>query len=108
MTIAHLQEMDRLQRRMLRRIIGWRRIDGQDWETTMHRMNERIDCARRQYSWKIWSMSFARAQWRFIGHILQGPISLWSRVLCKFNWSITHDPKSSIWPHRSIGHPRQK
>ena len=93
---------------MIRRIVGWRRNDREDWQTTTHRMNIRLECARRQYSWKVWSMSFARAQYRFISHILQGPISLWSRILCKFNWSVTYDPQCRIWPHRFAGHPRQK
>ena len=48
---AKLQEMDRLQRRMLRRIIGWRRFDDEDWRHTMTRMNDRMSQARQQYSW---------------------------------------------------------
>ena len=34
--------MDRLQRQMLRRIIGYRRADGEKWKETMKRMNLRL------------------------------------------------------------------
>ena len=108
MTLGKLKELDRLQRRILRRIIGWRRIDGEEWRTTMIRMNGRLSRANQIYARKSWSSSFARSQWRYVCHLLHGPISLWSRILCKYNWSAAYDPQSCVIPHRRLGHPRRK
>ena len=45
MTRTQLQDLDRLQRKMLRRIVGWRRIEGEDCRDTMVRMNQRLSRA---------------------------------------------------------------
>ena len=37
-TRSRLRDLDILQRKMMRRIVGWRRIDGEDWEDTTRRM----------------------------------------------------------------------
>lgn len=42
--------MDRIHRKMLRRIIGWRCLDGEPWEKTMKRMNEKMESAILQYA----------------------------------------------------------
>ena len=106
LSVARLQVLDRLQRRMLRRIVGWRRIDTEPWSCTMRRMNERLDMGHRLYPLKSWTECYARALWRYVLHIIHGPISLWSRILCKFNWQATPDPSSRIRPRRSVGRPR--
>ena len=43
MTKGRLQELDKLQRKMLRRIVGWRRIINEDWTIIMKRMTDRFD-----------------------------------------------------------------
>ena len=108
LTISKLDDLDRLQRRMLRRIVGWRRIDGEAWEDTMRRMKQRLDNADRLYHCRPWSMSFARSQWRFVDHLLHGDISLWSRILCKYNWSPVYDEYAMATPQRRPGHPRMR
>ena len=35
---VEFQEMDRIQRKMMRRIVGWRRVDDEHWSETMKRM----------------------------------------------------------------------
>ena len=37
-----MEDTDALQRQMLRRIIVWRRIDGEEWKETMTRMQLRL------------------------------------------------------------------
>ena len=57
------EDMERLRRRMLRRIIiGLRRIDGEEWKETMQRMNLRLSPGLDLYYCKPWSISFARNQ----------------------------------------------
>lgn len=38
-----------IQRKMLRSIVGWRRIADEDWEVTMRRMKRRVELAMLQY-----------------------------------------------------------
>ena len=49
MTKVQLQEMDRIQKKMLRRIVGWRRMDDELWNETMTRMNLRIEHGQDLY-----------------------------------------------------------
>ena len=44
-----LQDFDRLQRTMLRRIMGCGRIEGEDWRDTMVRMNQRLSRVEQLY-----------------------------------------------------------
>ena len=48
-TRGQIEDMDRLQRQMLRRIIGWRRVDGEDWKDTMKRMKLRLERGQDLY-----------------------------------------------------------
>ena len=47
LTKIMLQAMNALQRRMLRRIIGWRSINTESWEETMRRMKQKYK--KKQY-----------------------------------------------------------
>ena len=105
MTKHKLDQLDILQRKMLRRIIGWRRVEDEPWRDTMKRMNQRMEHAEQLYTCKVWSNVFAEAQWRYVSHIIHGPISMWSRILCKFNWSTKDDPHAMFAPYRYSGHP---
>ena len=70
---------------MLRRIVGWRRIDGEDWKETMKRMNDRLMEAQRLYFCASWSMIFARSQWRYVKHLMDAYLLLWARIMSKLN-----------------------
>ena len=90
MTRYHLQKLDILQRKMLRRIVGWRRIDGEDWKATMKRMNDRLEQGHNLYVCQPWSMVYARSQWRYIKHMVDAYLLLWALTICKVNnyWKI--------------------
>ncbi len=45
LTTIQLAKLDAVQRKMLRRIIGWIRFDDEEWETTGQRMKARLDAA---------------------------------------------------------------
>ena len=85
MTKGRLQELDKLQRKMLRRIVGWRRIENEDWSITMKRMNDRLDQGQRLFYCEPWSIRFARNQWRYIQHLIKAYPLLWTRILYKYN-----------------------
>ena len=45
LTNGQLSKLDAVQRRMLRKMVGWVRIEGEDWSETGHRMKLRLDAA---------------------------------------------------------------
>ena len=49
MTLNRIEQFNLLQRKMLRRIRGWRRIQNEDWRDTMIRMNTRMEDAYNQF-----------------------------------------------------------
>ena len=51
------------ERKIMRRIIGWRRTSGKDWKITMARMKQRMETAQNYYYCVSWSEKFAQAQW---------------------------------------------
>ena len=81
LTKSYILQLDILQRKMLRRIIGWRRHPDEDWHSTMRRMNDRMSKGFDLYQWKNWSEIFARSQWNMANHILRYKPRTWSKSL---------------------------
>ena len=106
MTRCQIGDMDRLQLQMLRRIDGWRRIDGEEWKERMKRMNLQLSRGLDLHYCQPWSISFARNQWRYVDHIIDGNLLMWSRVMCKYNFNPIYDLASLVLPRRSVGHPQ--
>ena len=64
---AHqLDSLDVLQRKMLRRMVGWVRAPEEDWSATMRRMRGRVESALRVYPMEAWSAQFLRQQFRMV------------------------------------------
>ena len=91
---------------MLRRSVDWRRIEGEEWRATMIRMNGRLARALQLYPCQPWWVRHARNQWRYIHHLIDAYLLLWTRILCKFNAYPVYDPEVSTQPRRNVGHPR--
>ena len=106
LTRGHVGELDVLQRKMLRRIIGWRRVEGEAWDVTMHRMQDRMDYARSHfYHWQIWSYRFFRDQFRFAIHSINQSRS---QCMLLYNCSPFLDVRGEYVPHRDVGRPCMK
>ena len=54
-----LQEFDRMHRKVMRRIVGWRRMDDEPWSDTMTCMNLRLAHGQALLDCQPWSMMFA-------------------------------------------------
>ena len=104
LTKTRLKSLDVLQRKMLRRIVGWRRIPHEPWRETMQRMNQRLEKAQFLYFCQPWSTTFARAQWRYALHVVKST-SLWSHELRSFNCNGHVDVASDVVQTRTQGHP---
>ena len=64
LSTQHMESLDVLQRRMLRRMVGWARLADEEWSVTMRRMRGRIDAALRIFPLETWSTQFLRRQFR--------------------------------------------
>ena len=77
LTSAHFSRLGRAQRKMLRCIVGWVRIDDEPWSDTMHRMRNRMDRAAKLYFVQPWSIRLLRSQWSFACHLSTLRFSSW-------------------------------
>jgi len=108
LTRAQIEGIDILQRKMLRRIVGWRRIENEPWDTTMSRMRDRLDNARTLYNWKTWSYRLARDQWRFAVHLARSTSTPLKATVLEYTSSAVNDSDALYVPHRLVGRPRTK
>ena len=99
-----LQELYKLQRKMMRRIIGWRRIENEDWSMSMKRMKDRLDQGHRLLYCEPWSIGFARNQLRYIQQLMEAHPLLWARVMLKLNSYPSDDPESDFLHYRFPEH----
>ena len=58
---SQLERLNQLQRKMMRRIIGWRRTEGEEWIDTMRRMKKRLETSQSYYYCVPWAEKYARA-----------------------------------------------
>ena len=73
LTAQQLESLDVLQRKMLRRIVGWVRISTEDWCETMRRMRDKVDAAMRIYTVEPWSSQLLRRQFRMACRFARRP-----------------------------------
>ena len=105
MTKHHMQTLYILLMKILRRIVGWRRIDGEHWRETMKQMNDRLEEGQRLFFCEPWAMIVASSQWRCIKHLMGAYPVLWAQIKSKFNAHPTDDPECDFLPRRTPGHP---
>lgn len=103
---SQLHRINIVQRRMLRSIVGWVALDGNDWRTVMRRMNDRLQAALELYPVCAWSDSLFKRQYRFAAHVAgsnswPGFAALWEP--CE-NWR----ENFHTIPSRARGRPQQR
>ena len=68
------------QRRIIRSICAWRRIDGEDWEDTMRRIKQRVYVGMMLHHVMSWEERSHRALWscaRYLTHCKQTSAWYW-------------------------------
>ena len=78
-------QLDRLgfvQRKMLCNIVGRVRIDGEEWETTMRRMKQRMNNAPRQFFIMPWELQLHKTQWHSALHVSHSQDINWVDFCC--------------------------
>ena len=99
-----LEKLDIIQRKMLRRIVGWHRIPGEDWESTMHRMKMRVQRALEMHTIQNWSRRTMGARWKYALHVNFSEKSSWTKVVC--DWNPIEHPIQGFPACRPRGRPR--
>ncbi|CAK0893616.1 unnamed protein product, partial [Prorocentrum cordatum] len=70
-TMRLKEQLGVLQGRMLRLIAGWARLDDEDWNVAMCRMNDQVDRAPSSYPVQSWRGMLAHLQCNFAGQLGQ-------------------------------------
>ena len=99
LTRKDLDEVNVLQRKIMRKVVGWRRCDGEPWENTMRRMKHRLEAGLKLYHVDKWANRVLRGQWRYAGKVACSPEQAPWRMLT------TWIPEGG---HRRVGRPRQR
>ena len=77
LTAKHLEQIAVLHRRMLRAVVGWRRLGTDSWADTMRRMSSRVEHALKICPSQSWDKFILKQQWYFMVHC-RSNASLWS------------------------------
>ena len=79
----NLQRLAATQRKMLRAMVGWARLDSEDWRETMVRMNARLDRASQARPIHAWDDVVARQKCKFAAHLCSSKCE-WPRRLAQW------------------------
>ena len=99
LTAQEMESLDILQRKMLRRIVGWVHVEPEEWCETMRRMRTRVDAALRLYPMEAWSGELLRRQFRMVCRFSRRSDEWAMRVS---RWSPSH---TNVGAHRGRGRP---
>ena len=69
LTKIQLESINVLQRKMLRSIVGWVRMSGENWSETMRQMNHRISVALELFPIPPWTEQLAKRQFQFAAKV---------------------------------------
>ena len=102
------QNMSKLmvcQRKMLRKIVGWVRHPGEEWETVMRTMKLRLSNAMRQLYIRPWDMRIAIARDKNFKRIQLMSLERWEKLSMQWDPSMIKDEWQEFLAHRSVGRP---
>ena len=82
---SQVQGVNVVQRRVLRAVVGWVGVDGNDWRDTMRRMNDKVKDALDIFPVSRWFDALFKRQFRFATRITSsnswpGFATLWDRL----------------------------
>ena len=81
---ASLGKIEAVQRKMLRKIVGWVRIQNEPWDVTMRRMKLRVERALVTYPIIWWKTRIAKYLWKSILCVQTAPDTSWIKLAS--NW----------------------
>ena len=90
---------------MLRKIAGWVRYDGEEWETTMRRMNNRVQQSLRQFHIRPWSERIVCARKKYNYRLLNLPKDRWEKLSLQWEPKNVQDDSQEHFAYRLAGRP---
>lgn len=100
---SHLEKIDVVQNKMLRKIIGWVRLSTDNWETTMRRMSSRLNRALNHHPITSWSEKVRKAQWKYIVRLKSLPAFQWPAQASRWKIAEVNDDSCLYYCRRSPG-----
>ena len=97
-----------MQRRILRSIVGWKRVANESWHDIMTRMKSRLDHAMTCHCVEPLELSIYRHQWRYAMYAAHSLKSFWPSIIADWRSDLIFDPSSHYQAFRSIGRPRSR
>ena len=94
-----MESLEVVQRKMFRKMVGWSRIDGEEWSDTMRRMGVKVGNALRLHPVEDWSRQLLRRQFRMVCRLQQRSHE-WAMRLSHWKPELT-----SAVAHRTQGRP---
>ena len=78
-TVAHLKQIHAVQRKMLRAVVGWTRVPGENWADTMRRMRDRVQRALDMSKMQDWSKILVGLKYR-LAHVVASCPHSWAHA----------------------------
>ena len=107
-TNRQLRTLEHAQRRMLRTIVGWVRIEDEPWHETMSRMKTRVDAALRLHPVPAWGDEVLKRKWLWAGKVGQMSADRWPRILYEWDPREFEQTPGNRHPTRQRGRPRTR
>ena len=94
--------LDAAHRKMMRRIVGWIRVEDEDWSMTGHRMKQRLDAALQRHPVAVWSVARDKQRRRLISSVMTNRAP---RIVCRvYRWALRPIAPGFV-VHRGRGRP---
>jgi hypothetical protein len=108
LSAASLEKIEVVQRKMLRKIVGWIRLQDEAWDVTMHRMKDRVEDALLRHPVMLWKERIAKYLWKFIVRVKKAPCDQWISLSSKWFPNGCEDESSEFYAYRVRGRPYLK
>ena len=105
---SQLTSFGACQRRMLRSICGWRRIDGEDWADTMRRMKRRVQVGMMLHYVMSWEQRLHKSVWSYAKYLTHSNQNSPWCAMVRWRPDTLHDASLPQQPRRHPGRPRKR
>jgi len=105
LSTASLRKIEATQRKMLRKIVGWIRIQNEPWDVTMRRMKLRVARALGSRAIMPWKKRLAKYLWKFILRIKTARSESWIKLASEWEPNECDDAFNEYLAHRDRGRP---
>ena len=85
----HLKMIQTTQNKMMRRMVGWRRLQNEPWSDTMHRMKQRVASMLKVAPCPDFCSGALQSKWKWMAKVIYDKPGSWPSRLLKFDLDTT-------------------